>query len=256
MTAGILGLIPARGGSVGVPGKNIRDLGGKPLIVHTIEAALESGALERVIVATDDELIAEAARSCGAETPFLRPPEISGSHSPMFDIYHYTLDWLKTHEAYEPDILCTLLCTLPFRNANHIKEAMARMVENNHDWLFSINAFEEHPYRGMVLEGARMRPMFDIPTEKIWANRQDLPPVYRFNGAILAGRAKHILSADKYVITHDDGSLMNIGYLLLGENEAYDIDTEFDFTIAEFLIAQKKRSRASDSHLPSSLLTT
>ena len=134
----ILGLIPARGGSKGLPGKNIKLLSGKPLIAHTIEAALESEYLTRVIVVTDSKDIASIAREYGAETPFIRPDEISGDKSHAFEVYNYSAKWLKENENYMPDIICNMLCTTPLRNASDIDSCMKLMIETSSDWCFTV----------------------------------------------------------------------------------------------------------------------
>jgi N-acylneuraminate cytidylyltransferase/CMP-N,N'-diacetyllegionaminic acid synthase len=145
--AEILGLIPARGGSTGLPGKNIRPLHGVPLIGHTILEAKKSKYISRLVVATDSKEIAEVAKDCGAEVPFERPAEISNSTSHAFEVFKYTIDWLKQNENYRPDILCTMLCTTPFRTASDIDDCLYKMIEDDFDWCFTINEIEHHPYR-------------------------------------------------------------------------------------------------------------
>ena len=145
----ILGLIPARGGSKGIKNKNIQIINGKPLIAYTIEQALKSN-INRVIVASDDENIIKIAKKYGAECPFIRPKKISGSNSHAFEIYKYTINWLKKNENYVPDILCVMLCTTPFRKVSSINSSLKKLRTKKFDWVFSINEMEHHPYRAMV----------------------------------------------------------------------------------------------------------
>lgn len=240
----VLALIPARGGSVGVPGKNLRLLGGRPLIAHTIQAARESRLVSRVVVATDSDAIADAAREAGAEVPFRRPAEISHGTSHAFEAYRYSLDWLAEHEDYRPEIVCVLLCTLPFRRATHIDAALTRMIDQGHDWCFSINEFEVHPYRAMVKDGDRIRPLFDVPRSMLWANRQELPPIYRFNGAIIAGRAEHIVNNTEYNIDNGEYGDISVGYLELDRIACWDIDTPEDFEMAQILYGRMQEEGA------------
>lgn len=239
-SAEIMALIPARGGSVGVPRKNVRLLGDKPLIAHTIEAALKAENISRVVVATDDDEIATVAKAFGADVPFKRPADISHGASHAFTAYRYAVDWLKENEEYRPDIVCVLLCTLPFRTAVHIDEAMARMLKHDHDWLFSINEFEQHPYRAMIKEGDRIKPFFDLDRSMMWANRQELPPMYRFNGAIIAARTEHIEAHEEYNIDAREFQDTNVGYVTLSGDEFFDIDTELDMEIAQGIEQQDR----------------
>src|SRR3990170_965342 len=120
----VLAVIPARGGSKSIPRKNIKPLGGKPLIGWTIDAALQSRMLSRVIVSTDDAEIAQAARECGAETPFLRPPELAQDDSSSISVVLHALQWLEEQEHFSPDYVLLLQPTSPFRNAHDIRAAI------------------------------------------------------------------------------------------------------------------------------------
>ena len=125
----ILGIIPARGGSKGIPGKNIKMIAGKPLIEWTIEAAKKSKLLTRVIVSTDDEKIAEVAKQYGAEVPFLRPKDIAQDLSTDVEFLIHALDWLKANQGYEPEIIVRLPPTSPLRTAAHIDEGIKKLMD-------------------------------------------------------------------------------------------------------------------------------
>ncbi|MBI2055590.1 MAG: acylneuraminate cytidylyltransferase family protein, partial [Candidatus Sungbacteria bacterium] len=120
----ILGIIPARGGSKSIPRKNIKELGGKPLIAWTIEAAKKSGVFDRIILTTDDSEIAEVGREWGVEVPFMRPNELAEDHTPTLPVIQHTLAWLEDNESYEPDAVMILQPTTPFRQPHHIQEAV------------------------------------------------------------------------------------------------------------------------------------
>jgi N-acylneuraminate cytidylyltransferase/CMP-N,N'-diacetyllegionaminic acid synthase len=236
----ILAVIPARGGSKGLPGKNIRLLNGKPLIAYSIEAAFQSKYITRVIVATDSEEIAEVAKKYNAEVPFLRPAKISGDTSHMFLVYKYVASWLLKNENYQADIQCNLLPTTPLRDHTDIDKAMKLMIDTDCDWCFSVNEMEHHPYRAMqILDDTRMKAFFDIPREILWANRQELPPVVRFNGGIMAGKTQHILSFDEYNIDNLEFSSTDVRYIKMNQKKSYDIDTVDDFNYIEYLLKKE-----------------
>ena len=132
----ILAIIPARGGSKGIPRKNLFQLGGRPLLVHTVEAALAAAPVTRVVVSTDDDEIAEEARSCGAEV-ILRPAELAGDTASSESALLHVLDHLRDKEGYEPDIVVFLQATSPLRGAGDIHGAVRRLIEGGADSLFS-----------------------------------------------------------------------------------------------------------------------
>lgn len=237
----ILGLIPARGGSTGLPGKNIRPLNGLPLIGHTILEAKKSKRISRLVVATDSKEIAEVAKDYGAEVPFERPATISKSNSHAFEVFKYTIDWLKQNEKYRPDILCAMLCTTPFRTASDIDDCLRAMIEHDYDWCFTINEIEHHPYRAMKIVGNQIRPLFDIDRSIMWANRQELPKLYRFNGGVVAGKTEHIENYNEYNIDNLNYSETRVGYVIIPTGRAHDIDTLQDFELAELLIKDGDR---------------
>ncbi|MEK7090571.1 MAG: acylneuraminate cytidylyltransferase family protein, partial [Patescibacteria group bacterium] len=143
----ILGIIPARGGSKGVPGKNIRNLAGKPLIAWTIEIAKQSNLLTRLIISTDSEEIAKVAEKYGGEVPFLRPAEISGDLATDVEFLNHALDFLKQKENYEPDIILRLPPTSPLRTAAHIDQGIQKLLDNpDADSCRPITESPKHPY--------------------------------------------------------------------------------------------------------------
>jgi hypothetical protein len=127
-TPDVLAVIPARGGSKGIPRKNIQDLGGWPLMAYSIQAALASRLVTRVVVSTDDQEIADVARACGAEVPFLRPPELSGDKSRVNACCHYTRKRLNEEEGFKPEVMVILYPTHPFRPQGFIDQLTARCL--------------------------------------------------------------------------------------------------------------------------------
>lgn len=238
-----LGLIPARGGSKGLPGKNIKLLGDKPLIAHTIEAAKKSKKLDRIIVVTDSEDIASVARDYGAETPFMRPAEISGGKSHAFAVYKYAAEWLRDNEGYIPDIVCNMLCTTVFRSHVEIDECMELMEKTNCDWCFTVNEIEHHPYRAMVREEktGKIKAFHDVPRELMWANRQELPIMHRFNGGVIACKTEHLFNNTEYNIGSDFKT--DVRSVVMSQELAVDIDNLTDFMLAEAVLRKMELSQ-------------
>ena len=233
-----LGLIPARGGSKGIKKKNLQKINGKPLIAYSIEQALKS-KIDRVIVATDDDEIIKVAKKYGAECPFKRPKNISGSNSHAFQIYRYSLEWLKKNENYVPDILCVMLCTTPFRRIETINSCLKKIKSKKYDWVFTVNEMEHHPYRSMVKKNNFIKPLFNIPNYKIWVNRQELPEMFRFNGGVFASLSKNIFDNSEYNIDNLKYKKVKVGYEIMSKKESIDIDDPIDLDFVRFLMKKK-----------------
>ena len=189
----ILAIIPARGGSKGVPRKNIRQLAGKPLIGWTIETALGSPSIERVIVSTDDDEIARIARDFGAEIPFRQPSELALDHVPDFPVCAYALQWLDTHDAYRPDIVVWLRPTAPLRRVKDIEAVIEMLISTGADSVRSVSPVSHHPYWMKKLDGDRLTPFMEGGfDERYYPQRQTLPPVYYLNGVVDATLACNV----------------------------------------------------------------
>jgi CMP-N-acetylneuraminic acid synthetase len=134
----VLAVIPARAGSKGIPGKNIRPLNGRPLLAYSVDAARESRTVTRVVVSTDDEEIARVAREAGAEVPFLRPAALAGDAVPMLDTLQQVVAALKSADAYCPDIIVLLQPTSPLRTAAHVDAAVTLLLETSADSVVSV----------------------------------------------------------------------------------------------------------------------
>ena len=183
----ILGIITARGGSKGIPGKNIKLLLGKPLIAYTIEAANASGVFSRLILSTDDEKIAEAAKSYGCDVPFMRPKELAEDKTPHLPVLQHAVNWLKDNENYEPDAVMILQPTAPLRQAFHIKEAVELFANSGADSVVSVSELtaKYHPKWQFGLASDNKLNIFTgEPFSQIVTRRQNLPRTYTRDGAI------------------------------------------------------------------------
>ena len=147
-----LGLIGARGGSKGIPRKNLVDLAGHPLIYYTFTEALKSESLDRVVLTTDDAEIAELARTCGVEVPFLRPEHLASDTASLADAIEHAVEWLREHDGYVPDALLLLQPTSPLRQAKHIDEAIALFERENAGSVIGLSPPQEHPWDMVYFE--------------------------------------------------------------------------------------------------------
>lgn len=230
-----LGIIPARGGSKGLPRKNLRILGGKPLIAHTIEAALASH-LDRVILSTDDEEIAEVGRQWGVEVPFTRPAELAADDTPSLAVLLHALHFLEEREHFLPDAVVFLQPTAPFRTAEHIDEALQLFEESDATSVLAVTPVcEVHPYFMFELgQSGKLRPFIEIKDRPL--RRQDLPVFYRINGGLYVTRREHFrdISPQAPIFDFED----SIAYIMDGVSSV-DINDYLDFQRAELLLREK-----------------
>jgi N-acylneuraminate cytidylyltransferase len=185
----ILALVPARGGSKLLPRKNIRLLGGIPLVAYSIAAGRQSKLVDRVIVTTDDKEIAGIAQEWGGETPFLRPAALARDESPDIEFFVHALDWLYKHESYRPDIVVQLRPTSPLRPIGMVDEAIQVLLSSpKADCVRGVVLADQDPYKMWRIEDKAkpMRNLLDLTTvdEPYNAPRQVLPPVYWQTGHI------------------------------------------------------------------------
>lgn len=222
----IVAIIPARGGSKGIPRKNIKLLNGKPMISYIIKSALAVKEIDRVIVSTDDDEIANISKEYGAEVPFIRPPELAEDSIPTTPVLQHAIKWLKDNENYDADIVVLLYATSPLLKSEKIKEAIEKINGNkNVDSVVSGCMDDKYHWKIEKKDLIRFYP-------KKLVNRQFMNPLFRENGAIYISR-KHILeNTDKYI-----GG--KIDYIIMDEKNSWDIDKESDFEIVEALMKQK-----------------
>lgn len=225
----MLAIIPARGGSKGVKNKNIKLLQNKPLIAHTIIEAINSKKIDRIIVSTDSEKIAEISIKYGAEVPFLRPSNISLDNSPILENYKFALKYLEENGSDYKSFVA-LQPTSPFRKSKDIDAAINLFLNNNVDSVISF-VKENHPieWNRLVRKDKTFLEFMDSPIH----NRQIYNDIFRFNGAVYVFKKNLIMNNKMY-------SENSMAYIM-PESRSLDIDTEDDFLFAEFLMEKNQK---------------
>jgi CMP-N-acetylneuraminic acid synthetase len=228
----ILGLIPARGGSKGIPDKNLRFLGGKSLVQRAWEAATGSGVVDRVILSTDSVEIAKCGQSLGIEVPFLRPPELAKDETPMVDVIRHMIEFLrKTNEV--PDAIMLLQPTAPLRQPEHLRAATELLVPEDVDSVVSVAEIPQHyaPHYAMKVSTQGLLTHY-LPGSINIKRRQDVPKAYSRNGTVYLFR---VLSFEKYQDIYGSKSVP----LLIPDEETINLDTMEDWDRAERHFAGK-----------------
>lgn len=228
----MLALIPARAGSKGVPGKNLRAVGGKSLVVRAVESALAAARVTRVVVSTDSSEIARAGALAGAEVPFLRPPELASDEARSLDVFRYTIQRLEREEGKAIPALVVLQPTSPLRTAYDIDGAIALFDRARADAVVSVTE-APHPieWHRRTDAGGCLRPV--LPRSGP-ANRQGSERLLLPNGAIYVFRTTHLMAHDDYYV----GCVLP--YLMPAERSV-DVDSEVDIVVAEALLGQVSR---------------
>ena len=227
----ILGLITARGGSKRLPGKNIKDMLGKPLLTWTVETGKKSEAFDKFILSTDDNDIAKVGKDCGADIPFMRPDELATDTASSYDVVVHAVKWLEENEDFVSDWIVLLEPTAPGRQAFHIREVVELAKKNVADSIIGITEMPGHfshlkellkDKDGVVSrvgDGAIMRNLIH--------RNQDIPTSYYINSAIYALKRENLFDGNKSLWGNSTyGYEMNSKY-------AFDIDTQEDWDIAE-----------------------
>jgi CMP-N,N'-diacetyllegionaminic acid synthase len=230
MNGNNLGVIPARGGSKSIPRKNAKVIAGKPLLAWTVESALRSKTLNQVIVSTDDEEIAGIGRKWGARVPFIRPFELAQDDTPTLPVIQHAVSWLESTEGYIPEIVLLLQPTSPLRRTEHIDQAVELLLQTGADSVVSVCLSEQSPYWMKRLEGDRVFPFLNKAPE--YTRRQELPRVYRLNGALYATRYD-VLMRQRRILGEDTRAIV------MDAESSIDIDSQLDFKIAEMLLAER-----------------
>lgn len=225
----ILGLIPARGGSKGIPSKNIIEIYGKPLIQYSIECAKGSKYLDRTIISTDDTKIKDVAVKCGGDVPFMRPPELALDTSKTIDAVVHAINWLKEH-GEEYDYLVLLQNTVPLRKSWHIDEAIEKLFASNEKSLVSVTEVDENPVlmRTINADGT----VHNLLNVNSTMRRQDFPKFYRVDGAIYIQKLDKDFGLNTSL---NDGRLSYI----IEERYSVDIDTYLDIRKIEYYLEQE-----------------
>lgn len=230
----ILGLIPARGGSKGIPGKNSKKLAGKELIRYTVEAAVACQSISRLVVSTDDENIAAISRDAGAEVPFLRPDHLAADNSPTIDTVIHVLDYFKSINI-DFDAVCLLQPTTPFRTAEDIDHAVEVFVQSKADSLISVREVPHQYNPHWVFEAVEGSDFLDLATkdQEIIPRRQDLPKAFYRDGAIYITSSAVLLEKQSF---YGD----KLAYCRFTHSPAINLDTPEDWERAEQWILKGK----------------
>lgn len=228
----ILAIIPARGGSKGIPGKNTKLLNGKPLMSYTSEIALQSRYLTEVIVSTEDKQIVEVAERLGIKVPFVRPMALAEDHTPTLDVIIHALQWFEKQTIFF-DAVCLLQVTSPFRTVDFLDKAIVKFIESGCDSLVSVQKVphEYNPHWTFEVNAEGNLKIATGETEII-SRRQELPPAYHRDGSIYITKTEVLLN----------------GHSLYGKSTAFiesepdfyvNIDTMKDWEKAEEMIQKK-----------------
>jgi len=227
----LLGIIPARSGSKGVPDKNVREVGGKPLIAHTIEDAIRSKRLDEFLVSTDSERYAEIARDAGAQVPFIRPEELATDDALTIDVVKHAINEFELRHEQKVDATILLQPTAPLRTTEDIDAAVELFLQSDAESLItcyeSVDAHPNYMYeRGSEDRVVAVRDQTNVPDR-----RQDFEPVYLRNGAVYISTRE---------LVFDDGRVYGerpVAYKM-SQNRSINVDEEFDLKLAQLLIEE------------------
>jgi N-acylneuraminate cytidylyltransferase/CMP-N,N'-diacetyllegionaminic acid synthase len=226
----ILAIIPARGGSKGIPNKNIKLLANKPLIAYTIEEAFKSRFLDRVIVSTDNSEIANISKKYGAEVPFMRPKNLAEDTTPMHLVLQHAVKYLEKKKNYKIDIIVRLQPTSPFRKVSDIDAAIEKLLDTNADVVETVSKLLHPPFWIVKLKRDKLYPF--IKTKKNYYRRQDSPKLYVINGAVYVIQKKALMKKTNIFDKNTRATIME-------PDRSIDIDTPLDFKIAELLLKEE-----------------
>jgi CMP-N,N'-diacetyllegionaminic acid synthase len=228
----IVAVITARGGSKGLPRKNVLPLAGKPMIAWTIEAAKSSARLERIIVSTDDDEIAEVCRVCGVEVPFMRPPELAEDGTPHIDVVEHAVRWLESQDGCFPDYVLLLQPTSPLRTGRDI-DAAIQIAESSHPpAVVGVCEAQQHPALVKRLcDDGTLADFIPNPTNA-YLRRQDLPPAYFVNGAIYLNQRESLAQARTFIPPGARPCIMSV-------EDSIDVDTAWELRVAELMLSER-----------------
>ncbi|MCU0618294.1 MAG: acylneuraminate cytidylyltransferase family protein [Gemmatimonadaceae bacterium] len=226
-----IALVCARGGSKGLPGKNLRPFRGRPLVAHAVMQARAAASVARVLVSTDDPAIAEAARAEGADVPFLRPADLAGDRAPEWLVWRHALEHLQRTEGELPAALVVVPPTAPLRLPADIDRAVAAFAEGDADVVVTVTAAHRNPWFNMVtLDASGHARLVNAPAGPI-TRRQDVPVVHDMTTVAYVARPA-------FVLAHDGLFAGRVRAVEVPPERAVDIDTLLDFRIAECLAAE------------------
>lgn len=233
----VLGVIPARRGSKGVPRKNVRQVGGRPLVAWTWLAALAAPSLSRLLVSTDDPAVVRLARAAGVEVPFMRPTRLASDTASAVDVMLHALEWLDHHEGYRPDAVMWLQPTSPLRTATDIEAALALFRAKRAASVVSVCEAEQHPaWMKRITPRGQLTPWDG--RLRFADRRQELPPLFRLNGALYVTRTRDLLRRQTFYPP------ATYAYVMPRER-SLDIDTEWDLRVADLVLTRRSRRAAN-----------
>lgn len=232
----IIAIIPARGGSKRIPRKNIKILAGKPLIAWTIETALRSRIFDRIIVSTEDKEIAGIAKKFGAEVPFKRPKKLAKDEASGWSVLQHAVKELEKKEGYQPDIIVDLPPTSPLRNVQDIKKCVKELIDKKVNIVRTVYRSERNPYFNMVEKRKGRVSLVKEPLKEI-SQGQKAPQVYSINDAVNA------IGRDALLKNYLWLSEKKIRLCIMPRERSVDIDEEFDFELAEYLMKKQQKKK-------------
>ena len=218
-------LIPARKGSKGIPNKNLAILGGKPLVSHTINTALQAKLPARICLSTDSLTIRDLGLTLGVEAPFLRPDELALDESPMLPTINHALTWYEVNESFHPNVVVLLQPTSPFLSVESLTNAYQNFVKQDKDCLISVNLVKEHPSEYITTASAGFNYVMDPPSNP---GRQFSRKVFFINGAIYITKTTFIKKTNKI---YDRNALI----FEMPQSESLDINDPDDLDYANYL---------------------
>jgi CMP-N,N'-diacetyllegionaminic acid synthase len=230
-----IAIIPARGGSKGIPRKNLATVAGLPLIVHSIRHAIEAACIDRIIVSTDDPEIAGEARAAGAEVPFMRPSELAGDEVLDLPVFDHSVKWLEENEGEIPDAIVHLRPTTPYRRVEWLQDAVELLRRNSQATsVRSVSPPKQHPYRMFRIGPSDfLEPIMiaEHPSPHV-LRRQDLPSLLYYNCVVDVTRASTLKE-------HRSMTGPRILPYIMNSDDVIDIDTKGDLAVAEILMGQR-----------------
>lgn len=227
----VLTIIPARGESKRLPGKNTKELYGKPLIGWSIKEAVSCVDIDRIVVSTDDEDIAEVAKKYGVEIPFMRPADLANDTASTVDVIFHTIEWLRKHQDYQAEYILLLQPTSPLRTVADIENAIQMLKDKDALAVVSVCETDHHPWWSNTLpENGNMKNF--IRPDILNKRRQDLPVFYRLNGAIYLAETDYLHECNGFFGPDTFAYKMP-------KSRSVDIDSDLDFKLAQLLLEEE-----------------
>ncbi len=232
----VLAVVPARGGSKGIPRKNLQLLGGKPLVAHAVEVGRAARLVSRIVCSTDDVEIAEIARAAGAEVPFLRPPELAQDSSEDWPVFTHVLAWLEREQDWTPDLIVNLRPTSPLRKPSHVDDAIRLLLHTGADSVKAVCLARQHPHKMWLRQPDGVIEPY-LKTEFRLSRGPDVPraeldDIYWQNGVVDVTRREVILEQKVMIGRRVAGLVTELA-------DSIDIDTPLDLALAELVLSRR-----------------